>query len=142
MSEYPITMRGMDIPIYIAQHYKVKYQPDKMVAALQEAILHYRVLANKYPNSPLSLRADSLVTECYIALKDWPNVINNCNTIIAKYKDKVDVGGTLIDMAVVYNRELKDKVKAKETLERLIKDFPKSKFVKTATALLKELEKK
>lgn len=142
MLEYPATLRGLDIPIYIAQHYKVKYQPDKMVAALGEAILHYKALANKYPVSPLALRADSLVAECYIALKDWPNVINSFNLIIDKYKGKVDVSGTLIDMALVYNRELKDKVKAKETLERLIKDFPKSKLVKTAQALLKELEKK
>lgn len=142
MLQYPTTLRGLDIPIYIAQHYKIKYQPDKMVAALGEAILHYKALANKYPVSPLGLRADSLVAECYIALKDWPNVINSFNLIIDKYKGKVDVGGTLIDMALVYNRELKDKVKARQTLERLIKEFPKSKLIETATALLKEWEKK
>jgi len=37
IQEYPITLRGIDIPIYIAQYYKAKYQPDKMMAAYQEA---------------------------------------------------------------------------------------------------------
>ncbi len=142
MQEYPTTPRGLDIPIYIAQHYKIKYQPDKMIAAFQEAIGHYKALADKYPNSQLGLRAHMLIGECYIALKDWQNAINSFNIIIEKYKDKANLDGVFMDMALIYNRELKDKVKAKETLERLIKDYPRSRWVKTATALLKELDKK
>ena len=48
----------------------------------------------------------------------------------------------MLDMAFIYQRELKDKAKAKETLEALIKDYPKSKFLKPAKALLKEAEAK
>lgn len=104
MQEYATTRRGLDIPIYIAQHYKIKYQPDKMIAAYQEAIAHYGALSAKFPNTPLAYNADTLVAQSYIALKD--------------------------------------KVKAKEALEKLIKDYPKSKLIKTATAMLKELEEK
>jgi len=142
MQEYPTTLRGLNTPIYIAQHYKVKYQPDKMVVALQEAIVHYQALADKYPNSPLAYRAYNLIAQCYVELKDWQNAINSLNIIVDKYKDKIDVGGVLIDTALIYNRELKDKVKAKEALERLIKEYPRSRLIKTATNLLKELEKK
>jgi TolA-binding protein len=142
MELYPVTPRGLDIPIYIAQHYKVKYQPDKMIAAFQEAIKHYGALGNKYPNTPLAFRVDTLVAECYIALKDWQNAIATFNTIINNYKSKINVDGVMMDMALLYNRELKDRVKAKETLQRLIKEYPRSRLIKIATALLKELEKK
>ncbi len=142
MQVYPITPRGMDTPVYIAQYYKIQYQPDKMIAAFQEAISHYRGLADKYPNSPLAFSVQRLVAQCYIALKDWQDAINTLNSIIANYKNKVNVDVFFIDIAALYGRELKDKVKAKETLERLIKEYPHSRLVTTAGALIKELEKK
>lgn len=141
IQEYPITPRGLDIPIYIAQHYKIKYQPDKMLAAFQEAINHYRTLVNKYPNSPLAYQADNLIAQCYIALKDWQTAINSLNAIIDKYKDKIKIDNILMDMAIIYKKELEDKTKAEETLQRLLKDYPRSRLIKIATALLKEWDK-
>ena len=48
----------------------------------------------------------------------------------------------MLDMALIYQRELKDNVKAKETLEMLIKDYPKSRLVKLANDLLKKIGEK
>lgn len=140
MRVYPITPQGINIPIYIAQHYKVKYQPDKMVNAFQQAISHYQALAGKYPNSVLAVVADSLVAQCYTELKDWQSAVNTLNSIIERYKDKIKMDEILLNLAFIYNKELKDKVKAREALEKLIKDYPKSKLVTTANALLKELQ--
>jgi TolA-binding protein len=142
MQDFSTTMRGLDIPIYIAQHYKIKYQPEKMIAAYQEAIGYYKDSAAKYPNSPFAFNAESLVAQCYLALKDWQNAISTSNTIIENYKNKMSMDGVLMSIALIYNNELKDKIKTKETLGRLIKEYPKSNLIKTATALLKELEKK
>lgn len=142
IQDYPATLKALDVPIYIAQYYKIKYQPDKMLAAFKEAIAQYRALAGRYPDSPLAYSADSLAAQCYIELKDWQNAINSFNSIIEKYKDKVNLDRVFIEIAVIYSRELKDKAKAKEALERMIKEYPKSRLIKTAQALLKELEKK
>ena len=142
MQEYPTTLRGFDIPVYIAQHYKVKYQPDKMITAYQEAIGHYTSLAGKYPNTPLAYNAHTLVAQCYVAMKDWQNAISSLKTIIDNYKGRVNLDGVMMDMAMIYNKELKDKVKAKEILERLIKEYPRGRLINLAKALLKELEKK
>ena len=142
MQDYPITPTGLDIPIYIAQYYKIKYQPDKMIADFQEAIGHYKALADKYPKSPFAFNCDTLVAQCYVELKDWQDAINSFNSIIEKYKGKVNVDGLFMQVASIYNKELKDKIKAKETLERLIKEYPQSRFIKIAQTLVKELEKK
>lgn len=141
MQEYPLTVRGINVPIYIAQHYKIKYQPDKMIGAYQEAISHYKALASRYPNSPLSFNAEALVAQCYIAMKEWVNAIDAFNNLIAAYKNKINMDTVMLDMALIYQRELKDNVKAKETLERLIKDYPKSRLVKLANDLLKKAGK-
>ena len=142
MQDYPLTSQGLSIPVYIAQYYKSKFQPDNMVMALQEAIAHYKGLANKYPNSPLGLRAYMLTADCYIVLKDWQNTVNTFKTAIDAYKSKVNVDAIMLNMALIYKRELKNNTKAKEALEGLLKEYPKSKLAKSATALLEEMEKK
>ncbi len=141
MREHSATPRGLGIPIYIAQHYKLKYQPDKMVDALQEAVEHYRRLADKYAASPLGFRGYSLVAQCYVLLKDWQSVINTLNIIVDRYKDRINVDGVLMDLALVYRRQLNDGAKAKEVLERLIRDYPESKLLNMATALIEEIDK-
>lgn len=138
MQEYPITTRGINIPIYIAQHYKIKYQPDKMIGAYQEAISHYKALAGQYPGSALSFNAEALVAQCYIAMKEWASAIDAFNNLIAAYKSKINMDTVMLDMALIYQRELKDNIKAKEILERLIKDYPKSRLIKLANDLLKK----
>lgn len=140
--DYPITPRGIDMPVYIAQYYKIKHEPDKMISAYQEAISHYQALAEKYPGSGLAFKAHILVPRCYILLKDWQNAINSFNAIIENYKSKANLDFALMEMALIYNRQLKDKVKAKEALGRLIKEYPDSKLIKAAQALLKEMDEK
>ncbi len=142
MQEYPLTIRGINVPIYIAQHYKIKYQPDKMIASYQEAIGHYKALAAQYPGSPLGFNTEALAAQCYIAMKEWGNAIDTFNNLIAAYKSKINLDAVMLDMALIYQRELKDNVKAKETLEKLIKDYPKSRLVKIANELLKKVGEK
>ena len=138
ISDYPITRRGMGMPMYIAEYYKAKYQPEKMIAAFKEAIAHYDALAKASPDIVLAYSAQMLAANCYAAIKDWTNAISSLNTIIEKYKGKINADGILMNIAIIYSKELKDKTKAKEVLERLVKEYPKSKLAKTAAALLKK----
>ena len=142
LDNYPVSHRGLDIPIYIAQYYKAKHQPDKMVDALEDAITRYRSLINMYPRTPLALTASTLVAECYIALKDWYRALDTFNQIIAEYRDKAPMENLLLNMALIYHRELKDEAKAKEMLEKLAREHPDSNFAKQAESLLKEWSNK
>lgn len=136
IEDYPWTVKGIEAPIYIAQHYKVKFQPDNMVEAYKQAIAHYAGLAREYPLSPVALRLNVLIAQCYAELKDWKAVVNTFDNVLAEYKGRVKLDGILLDLAVVYERELKDKVKAKEILEELIRDYPDSRILPLAKSLL------
>lgn len=142
IQEYPLTIKGMEIPIYIAQHYKVKFQPDKMVEAYREAISHYSSLSEKYPKTPLAYRTMLLVSHCYAALEEWQKTIESLEDIIVNYKDKIPMDGILVNIATVYSLKLKDEAKAKEALERLIRDYPKSRLAGGAKKTLKNMEAK
>ena len=140
MQEYPTTLRGVDIPIYIIQHYKLKLQPDRMMEATREAIAHYKTMAAKYPGSPFAYRVEILVAQCYTLLKEWQNSIDTFNSIIEKYKDKVTMDGVMMDMAMIYSKELKDNERAIRVLDKLIADYPKSRLTGAAKALSKKLQ--
>lgn len=137
MHNYPRTVRGINIPIYIIQHYKIKFEPDKMTSAVKEAIGYYTELAEKYPGSLLEFRCRSLTAECFILVKDWQNAIQTIETIIVKFKDKIKMDGALMQIALIYNNGLKDNLKTKETLERLTRDYPKSRLIDKANDMLK-----
>ncbi len=140
MIEYPLTQRGMSLPFYIIQHYKTKFMPEKMREATRDAIGRFVGLAEKYPGTPLALRAKLMAAECYVSLDEPQNAIKSYERIIEEYKAKVSMDTVLINIAMVYIRLLKDNVKGKETLERLIKDYPKSKLSATAQDIIKKLK--
>lgn len=139
INDYPITPLGIELPIYIAQYYNVKSLKEKMTVSFQEAAIHYLGLAAKYPNSRLDYMARNLAAQCYMSIKDWENALNVLNSLIEKYDGKANLEEVLIMKAIIYKKEIKNVSKTKETLEKLIKDYPQSKFAKPAKKLLEEL---
>ncbi|MBU1906419.1 MAG: tetratricopeptide repeat protein [Candidatus Omnitrophica bacterium] len=142
IKEYPLTKKGFDVPLYIAQYYKIKYQPDKMNAAYREAAVHYKTLAGKHEDSLIGFSAYNLVARCYMALKEWDKSIDSFNIIIDKYKGKVNLDSIYLNTALIYKNELKNKSGARGMIEKLIEEYPQSKLTNTATDLLKEIDKK
>ncbi len=142
MRDYPETTKGVEVPIYIAQHYKVKYEPDKMIAALGEAINYYKAMAARHPVTPLSFNMDMLVVQCYSQMKDWQNAINTLNSMLTVYNGKVSLEGILLGLSGIYIQELNNPAKAVEILKVLLKEYPKSKYANPAKEAIKRLSEK
>jgi len=142
MQDYAETIRGLEIPIYIAQHYKIKYEPDKMIAALQEAVSYYKSIAAKHPVTPLSFNMDMLVAQCYSEMKDWPSAIDTLNSILSTYNGKVSFEEVLLSLASIYSQKLNNPAKSIEILKVLLKEYPKSKYAKPANEMIKRLSEK
>ncbi len=146
INQYPLTLRGLSTPVYIAQHYKIKYEPDRMMEAYKEAIRHYKALISAHSDSSLAYTLSQLVVQCYGEIKDWQNAIATLEEMLDKYKDEkykgsANVDAILMNIALIYKNEIKDDPKAKDTLERLLKDYPRSKLAKTVELLLKDWSK-
>ncbi|MDD4899215.1 MAG: tetratricopeptide repeat protein [Candidatus Omnitrophica bacterium] len=142
MAEYPIALRGLDMPVYIAEHYRTAHQPDKMIAAYQEAAGHYRQLGEKYVDSPAGYNSYSLLVQCYLKIQDWQNALDALNLVLEKYKGKVVLDGALMEKALIYYEGIKDNQKTKAVLEQLKQEYPKSKLSAAADSLLKEISRK
>ncbi|MCX5699811.1 MAG: tetratricopeptide repeat protein [Candidatus Omnitrophica bacterium] len=142
MQNYTETIRGLEIPVYIAQHYKTKYEPDKMIAAFQEAINYYQAIAAKHPVTPLSFNMNMLVVQCYSETKDWPSAVNTLNSMLTTYKGKVSLEEILLNLSSIYSEKLNNPTKTIEILEILLKEYPKSKYTKPAKEMIKRLSAK
>lgn len=138
IAKYPLSPRGLQMPKYIALYYASRHEPLKMQEAYKEAIAHYEGLAKKDMKSALALRAYTLIAECYGGLRDWNKSISALETIIENFKDKAPMDGVLLNIAVIYLRELQDKARFRETLARLLKDYPSSRYARAAQEMLKK----
>jgi TolA-binding protein len=139
IQDYPLTPKGLQTPIYIAKYYKIKYQPDKMIAAYREAANHYASLAKQYPDSRFGLASYDLAAKCYMEIRDWEKAISIYDTVLENYRDKIQPEDILMGTALIYKNELKNTQKAKEILEKIIKDYPENELAKKASELLKEM---
>jgi TolA-binding protein len=138
ISRFPLSPRGLQMPIYIAQYYAGLHDPVKMQESYKEAITQYQKLAQKDMKSALALRSYTLIAECYAGLKDWQKSIDSLEMIVTNFKDRASMDGVLLNIAVIYRRELRDMDKAKDVLMRLIKEYPDSRYAKAAQELLKK----
>lgn len=140
--EYPMSLKGLEMPIYIAQYYKVKLQAEKMFAAYREAIIQYNSLAQKYPDSPLAFMVGKLTGKCYTEIQEWGRAADTYTMLIEKFKRKVKVDEIMKDLAKLYWEKLHDTSKAKETIKLLLSEYPESRYAAHAKIVLKLLEKK
>ena len=61
--------------------------------------------------------------------------------MLREYMGKVNMENILMEMAVIYSKELKQKDKTKEVLSLLLKHYPRSQYSNVAQRLLKEMSK-
>jgi TolA-binding protein len=142
MQKYALTSRGIAIPIYIAEKYKARYEPDKSIQAYRDAIVHYRTYANKYADSPLGFNLNMLVAQCHTSIKDWQGTIDTFNHMLTQYNGKLGLEEVMLNMAGIYAQQLNNKTKATEILNSLITQYPKSRYVKVSRDLIKRLSAK
>jgi TolA-binding protein len=138
---YPRTARGLEAPLYIAMRYKSKFQADKMMESLREAVTYYQGLAQQVPMSGLGFQARMMVAQCYSELKDWDSAVKTLEGMIQDFKGKVQTDRIMLDVASIYATQLKDPAKARAVLDQVIKDNPKAGSAKTAKAMLSQMEK-
>jgi TolA-binding protein len=138
---YPETLRGLEAPFHIAMWYKQKYQPDKMMQALREAVAHYKSLAFTAPRSSLALKNRLLIAQCYAELNEWELAAHTLQGIVDDFKGQVWTDGIMFEIANIYAKQLKDPASAKVYLNRITKEFPGGRASNAARAMLAQLEK-
>jgi TolA-binding protein len=108
----------------------------------EEAISTYNRIASEYPDSTMqATEAHQRAGKLYENGKEYEKAIDQYMAIHENYPGTEGALENLGKCAVIYDKKLKQKDKAIEILNTIIKEFPESKNAKRAAKRIKKLNK-
>ena len=140
MQEYPFSAKSLDLPIYIMLRYKNEKATSAMMRAGDEAIAYYRQLMTDPRGKKGADILHGFVTRVYLESGQWPQALDSLEQYVKAFPDKNPEEAIYIK-AVIDQRKLNDKDKARQELQRIVRDYPKSKLAPIAKTLLEKSEK-
>lgn len=83
--EYPLTDVGLNIPVYIANYYRLHNDSAKLTEAYQSAVSHYIKIASEHDNTRIGMNALRHLSNCYLDQGRWNEAMGVLGNIIEKY---------------------------------------------------------
>lgn len=139
MQDFPFSSKSLDLPIYILRHYKRVNDVTAVKRSVDEAVSYYIGLKSKVEEQKGSYVLQTLVVRSYIEGRQWQDALDSLDKLIRDYP-KNNIEEALWIKALIYSTKLNDKVKAKEELQKIVKEYPNSKLAKQVEAIIKKLE--
>ena len=138
LNAFPFSTKSLDLPIYIIRHYQRVKDGAAISRSCDEAVAYYGSLKAKTKSERGAYILDSLIARSLIESGRWQEAVDFLEKIIARYP-KAGPDEAVMLKAVIYKNKLKDSSKAKEELQRILRDYPNSKLTKQAKAFLNKL---
>lgn len=136
--KYPYTQVGLQIPIYIAVHYKLKGDMAATKKAYDDAAAYYKTIREKNPKTRLGYMSSSLLTQCYINLARLEDAGKLVENILVEYASPIAYAQQLPLIEYIYVRNLKMNKKAIEILESVKEKVNNPNFKKLIEAKIKK----
>jgi len=138
LSSFPFSSKSLDLPIYIIRHYQRTKDAAGVNRSCDEALSYYASLKSKTKAEKGDYILDSLIARSLIEAGRWQEAVDVLEKTVIRYPN-MGPDEALMLKAVIYKNKLKDSAKAREELQRILKDYPKSKLTKQAQAFLGKL---
>lgn len=143
--EYPLTDFGLNIPYYIASYYERNGHFENAQIALNEAIGYYQKLSSEHPGSAAGLKSMRLLANCYIAKKNWTEVLSILEKILTQYPNPEVAMPVVEAINKISTFQLKDYDVAISIYKRVLNSsphYPLSGLIKKVISTLSELKNK
>ena len=142
VDNYPKTIQALNIPLYIAEHYRTNQEMVLAKTSYESAIRQYQRVAEQYPNTPLAAIALDNTVSSYIRLENWNQAAKTLQTLSAMdlpIQNKVKVYLTLEN---IYEEKLNDPIKALEVYSELMEKHPQLPITPAINTKAMELQLK
>jgi len=123
IKDYPNTEVGLNLPMYIAEHFRKAGDIVKRNEAYDTAIRHYKRLAEKNPDTVLGYRAENLIVNCYLNKGEWRNAASSLEKMVMDYPMAKGVPLSMKMLADLSVRKLNNPGRAIKFFERFLEQY-------------------
>ncbi|MFA5038148.1 MAG: tetratricopeptide repeat protein [Candidatus Omnitrophota bacterium] len=138
MQEFPFSAKSLDLPLYMMLHYKNAKDTINTQRTVNEAVGYYKGLMSDERGKKGADILHGLVTRSYLESDQWPQALDSLEEYVRDFPDQNPEEAIYIK-AVIYQKKLNDKDKAKAELQRILKDYPDSKLTPHVKSLLERI---
>ncbi|KPK41320.1 MAG: hypothetical protein AMJ78_05765 [Omnitrophica WOR_2 bacterium SM23_29] len=140
-SDYTNTYSALQVPLYIAQHYRGKGQAAQADAAYTAALEKYQKIIKDNSKTFGAVVAEDFAIACYVNQKKWTEAIDYLDSLARDYPDTPLAPKSLFTIGIIYQGQLKEPQKALEYYRKLIEKYPKNFLVKPAEKQIELINK-
>lgn len=137
MQEFPFSAKSLDLPIYIMLHYKNEKSLTAMKRAGDEAVGYYQGLIADPRGKKGADILHGLMTRVYLESDQWPQALDSLEQYVKDFP-KQNPEEAIYIKAIIYQKKLNDKEKARQELQRIVNDYPKSRITPQVQTLLEK----
>jgi tetratricopeptide (TPR) repeat protein len=132
ISQYPKTLTGIQLPLYIARHYQTQMNSSQAQKAYTQAVLFYNSVIDENPYDERVFGVESLLVIAYANQGKWDAAENALENVAYKYPKSSAASLSLFRAAMICDTALQKPGKAIELYKRIIVSYPKSTIGKNA----------
>lgn len=138
---YADTGTAFQVPIHIAEYYKIRGQNAEAEAAYAAALDKYKKVITDNPKSYGSIMTVDLVMACYVDQEKWSEALDYLSSLISSYPDTLLAPKALFIEGAIYEQKLNQPDKAREIYREVMQKYEKTPFAKTAQKQIESLDK-
>ena len=145
IEKYPTSNAGLGTPIYLVNYFREKNNTAKFIDTFNEAVSHYKKLAEENPNSELEFNSLRFLANCYFLHKNWREGLDVFGDILLKYPNPRAASQIVQTINAISVIELKDFNVPIEIYGNILKqkpDHPLAKNLEKMIAGFNELKDK
>lgn len=124
MRDYPDTEIGLNLPMYIMQHYEKEKDIPGIDNAYREAIAYYKNIAEKNPRTMLGFRAQDFIIACHMKRENWQEAVNSMEKSVMDYPMVKTIPDTMRMISDISVNKLKDPNRAFEIFQKFLTAYP------------------
>ena len=139
--DYPDTGTAFQVPLHIAEYYKIKGKNAEADAAYLAALDKYKNLIKEKPKTYGALVTVDLAVNCYTDQDKWNDAVDYLGSLAVDYPETLLAPKAMFIQAAIYEQKLNQPGKSRELYDEIIKKYSKTPFAKTAQGQIERLNK-
>jgi len=142
---YPLTVTGMNIPLYIANYHLKRKEEKQAAAAFKSAEAFYTKIHGEYSTTAAGYMALRLLATVHLAQADWEEALGVLERLLLEYpstQSSRDPQAVLLIRTInaVALNQLNQPERARKIYEKFIDQFPQHPLNKALKTLLPQLK--